>query len=50
MEMIAITGGEDGSWMVDRKIDCWIVDMLDCEVRDIMGLNLFPWLELSMNN
>jgi hypothetical protein len=49
MEMIAIVGGEDGSWMVDRKIDFWTADMLDCPVHEGMKLN-FPWLELPRRN
>jgi hypothetical protein len=31
--LIAIANGEDEGWMVDGKIDCWIVDMLDCAVH-----------------
>jgi hypothetical protein len=49
MEIITIAGGEDGSWMVERKIDCWTAYMLDCAIRDIVGQN-FPWPELAKRN
>jgi hypothetical protein len=47
--MTAIAGGEDGSRMVDRKLDCCTANMLECAVSESMELN-FQWLELPRRN
>jgi hypothetical protein len=45
--MIAIVGGEDGSYMVDRPLDHWTADMSGGTVHEIVEHN-FQELELAM--
>jgi len=49
MDLIVIASGEDGSWMMDRNIDCWAVNMLDCVACEIVGLN-FSWQKVATRN